>query len=66
MDEKAGSTVSIFPFGDSAKGVTLKGFRYPLEDAVLQQGVPIGISNIVEKEKAEIIVGEGVLLVIIQ
>ena len=38
-------TVSVLCAGDRAEGVTLTGLRYPLTDAVLTGGVPLGMSN---------------------
>ncbi|MDR0987813.1 MAG: thiamine diphosphokinase [Ruminococcus sp.] len=39
------SVVSIFSFTDRCKGVTVTGLKYPLTDAVLTSGVPLGVSN---------------------
>ena len=56
-----GDTVSLLPLGE-AKGVTLTGFFYPLEDHVLDSSYPLGMSNVVTEERACITVGEGDLL----
>ena len=37
--------VSVFCMGDCAKGVTLKGLKYTLEDAQLTGSFPLGVSN---------------------
>ena len=59
-----GDFVSILPFAGDAKGVTLKGFKYPLEKAVVQSFSSLGISNEIVEEEAVVQVEEGVLLVI--
>ena len=37
--------LSVFCSGDTARGVTLRGLKYELEDAALTCGVPLGVSN---------------------
>lgn len=56
-----GDTVSLLPLGE-AKGVTLTGFFYPLEDHALDSSYPLGMSNVVTEERACITVREGDLL----
>lgn len=62
--EQFGRFVSILPFGTAAKGVTLTGFLYPLQDAYLESFCSLGISNEITEEQAVIQVKEGILLVI--
>lgn len=62
--EQFGQFVSILPFGTAAKGVTLTGFLYPLQDAYLESFCSLGISNEITEEQAVIQVKEGILLVI--
>lgn len=59
-----GDFVSILPFAGDAKGVTLKGFKYPLENATIQSFSSLGISNEIVEEQAVVKVKDGVLLVI--
>ena len=59
-----GQTVSIFPWGGEARGITLKGFEYPLEGATMNLARPCGISNRLTEEEGRIRVDEGCLLVI--
>ena len=59
-----GEYISVLPFGGDAKGVTLEGFRYPLEDVVLKSFSSLGISNEIVEEQAIVKVADGVLLVI--
>ena len=63
-DEQFGLFVSILPFAGDAKGVTLKGFKYPLENAVVKSFSSLGISNEIVEEQATVQVEEGILLVI--
>ena len=56
-------TVSVFCPGSDAHGVTLKGLYYPLENAVLTIGFPLGVSNHFTGQAAEIAVTQGSLLV---
>ena len=56
--------VSVFCMGPDARGVTLRGLYYPLEDGTLTAGFPLGVSNHFTGEAAEITVVEGSLLVI--
>lgn len=55
--------VSVFAMGETAKGVTLRGLRYPLLDAELANDNPIGVSNEFTGEPVEITVTDGTLLV---
>lgn len=58
-----GNTVSLFPMGGKATGVTLDGFKYPLKNALLDPELPIGISNILTKNEAHVSVESGILAV---
>jgi thiamine pyrophosphokinase len=60
----AGTVVSVIPNGRVA-GLTLRGFRYPLRDAVMRIG-EIGVSNVVRSRPASVTVRSGSLLVIVQ
>ena len=62
--EQFGRYVSVFPMGDRAEGVTLEGFFYPLQDAVLMGDSSLGVSNVIVGEIAKISVTKGCLLVI--
>ena len=63
-ENQFGDFVSILPFAGAAKGVTLKGFKYPLENAVVQSFSSLGISNEIVEDEAVVQVQDGVLLVI--
>ncbi len=56
--------LSLLPLSLQVTGVTLTGFQYPLDDALLEVGHSLGISNVIEQDQARIEVGSGLLLVI--
>ena len=55
---------SVFCMGADAAGVSIRGAQYPLEDAVLSSGFPLGTSNHFIGESCEISVKNGSLLII--
>lgn len=55
--------VSVFCFDGRADGVSLKGLKYELSDAVLTSDYPLGVSNRLDGGEAEISVKNGTLLV---
>lgn len=58
-------SVSVFPVGGAARGVTLRGFKFPLKDAVLES-TSHGLDNVVTAQPVEISVKEkGVLVVMV-
>ncbi len=57
-----GDTVSLIPLGGDASGITTKGLKYPLEDAILTFGPARGISNRLEQSPAHIELAKGLLL----
>lgn len=56
---------SLFALQKQVSGVTIKGMKYPLKDAVLTEDYPIGISNEFIGEAAEVTVKDGMLLAIV-
>ncbi len=61
---RQGDIISILSINKKSTGVTLKGFKYKLYNETLFRDKSRGISNILEKQKAEIIVKKGLLLVL--
>lgn len=57
-------TISVFCLGGDARGVTLEGLSYPLHDAVLTAGFPLGVSNRFLGGPAEVAVRDGSLLIL--
>ena len=60
----AEGTVSVFCSGREARGVTLKGLYYPLENGSMTPGFPLGVSNHFTGVPGEISVRDGSLLVL--
>ena len=54
--------VSVFCMGAEAKGVTLTGLKYPLQNGTLSPGFPLGVSNHFMGTDAAIRVENGSLL----
>ena len=63
-EDQFGDYVSLIPYSGEAKGVTLKGFKYPLDNYTMGSFSSLGISNEIVDEMAEIYVDEGILIVI--
>lgn len=58
-----GYSLSLLAVSDTCKNVSVRGVKYPLEEATLTNSFPIGVSN-EWRGDAQIRVGEGVLMVI--
>ena len=54
--------ISIFCLGPDARGVTLKGLHYCLEQGALTSGFPLGVSNHFTGQPASVTVEEGSIL----
>ena len=55
---------SVFCMGADARGVTIRGCQYELDDAALSAGFPLGISNRFLQREVTVSVREGSLLLI--
>ena len=55
--------LSVFAFGGVAKGVSVTGAKYSLEDGTLNPEFPLGVSNHFVGEAVTVSVTEGALLV---
>ena len=64
-EEIGGRYVSIIPYTERVENVTLRGFHYPLEGAAVTREGTLTISNLCEAEEAEILFGEGILILIL-
>ncbi len=60
---KNSGTISVFAAGDIAKGVDIKGLKYPLNDYTLTFSAPLGVSNSFLGKPSEISVKEGTLII---
>ncbi len=58
--------LSVFSLVARSAGITLKGLKYNMENSVLTNDFPLGVSNeFLHDEEAEIAVREGTLLIIL-
>lgn len=57
-----GETISLLPLNGAVKGLTLKGFKYELQNYTLRFGIGIGLSNEFKKKKVSISFKNGLLL----
>ena len=58
--------ISIFALSGVAKGVTIKGLLYELDNAEITPSFPIGVSNEFISKESEISVKDGVLTIIFE
>ncbi|MBW7574010.1 thiamine diphosphokinase [Caproiciproducens faecalis] len=58
-----GRTISVFPFGVGFCTVSYEGMKYPLREASISSGNPIGVSNVIMEEQAQIFVHSGNALI---
>ena len=63
-DKQFGDFVSILPVQGDAKGVSLIGMKYPLENADVACFSSLGVSNEIVDDVAHVSVKQGILLVI--
>lgn len=61
---KTGFYFSVFAYGGVCRGVSESGVKYPLRDVRLTPDFPLGVSNEITDDFAEIEVKEGRLLII--
>lgn len=64
--EKSAGIISVFALSENANGVTVKGLKFPLNNAVLTSDCPIGVSNEFIGQKSLISVTDGTLTVLWQ
>ncbi len=61
-----GTYMSLYALDNDAEGVYLKGFKYPLNDAILPAFSCLGLSNEFQEETRTVEVRKGLLLCIIE
>lgn len=59
-----GKYVSLIPLTSTVEGLTLTGFKYPLNNYDLPVGTSLGISNEMIEDRAHIKMEKGILIVI--
>lgn len=60
-----GKTISFVPFSEKVEGLTLEGFKYPLNKYILHQGDSICMSNIAVDDICKVTFDTGKLMGII-
>ncbi len=55
---------SLFALTDTCEGVTIKGTKYTAENITLKNSFPLGVSNSIKDEFAEVEIKSGLLLVV--
>ena len=55
--------VSVFCLGQPARGVTIRGLQYELENGTLESGFPLGVSNHFVGKESSVAVEDGALIV---
>lgn len=55
--------VSVFCLGEKARGVTIRGLKYGLENGQLDSSFPLGVSNHFVGKESSVAVEEGTLIV---
>ena len=63
-EKQFGKFVSLIPYTNIVKGLTLTGFKYPLDHYDFKGFCSLGVSNEIIAESAEIAFEEGILIVI--
>ena len=61
---REGYSLSLFAYTPQVRGLTLRGVKYSLENGEISANFPIGISNEITAERAEISFTEGLLLIV--
>ncbi len=64
QEELWGKYVSFLPYTEKVEGITLRGFRYPLNEKNIRKGEEAGlcISNELAEKEATIELAEGILI----
>ncbi len=65
IEAPLGTTVSLIPLGGDAKGVTVRGLKYPLNNSTLYHTSTRGISNVLIDSPGRVTVEKGIVLVVI-
>ena len=63
-NKQFGDYVSLLPFSEKVHSLTLKGFKYSLNNITLTAGNSLGISNEIKVEEAFVEFTDGILIVI--
>lgn len=66
FEEKERGFLSLFSLGDRAEGVTIRNMKYLLDEAVVTNAFPVGVSNEFIGKAGSVTVKNGTLLVILE
>lgn len=58
-----GDYISFLPFHGDVKGLSLRGFKYPLDNIILSPGESLCISNELIDDTGEVLLSQGTLMV---
>lgn len=64
IDYRKDFSLSLISYSEKVGGLSIRGVKYPLENAEISSGFPLGLSNKITAEKAEITFESGELLII--
>lgn len=64
LEQKDKAFVTLLALSEKVSGLTTKGLGYPLENASLELGSSLGVSNFFTENRAKISIKSGILLVI--
>ena len=65
LEKKEGFSLSVFSYGDRISKLCMSGVKYPVSNATLTSLFPLGVSNDIMGDHANISFSEGMLLIII-
>lgn len=63
-DKMYGNYVSIIPYKDALNRITLKGFKYDIDNAIMLYDASVGISNEIISNEASITCENGIFIII--
>jgi len=63
INGQPGDYLSLIPLSPKVIGITLEGLTYPLNDATLEMGSSLGVSNSFKESVAKVTIKKGVLIV---
>lgn len=63
FSKEAKGILSVFCLTEKARGVCLRGLKYPMENGTLTSGFPLGVSNHFIGEEAVVAAGDGMVTV---
>lgn len=64
LEKEKNIKVSLLPLTGTVTGVTTKGLYFPLKEATIEMGSSWGVSNEFSEDIAEVIISDGLMLVI--